>query len=276
MYFSEKSKNAFGEFFEVPDEIDGVRIIYEDRIGLIKRVSRRLPFFPLKYFLPVLIIEILHKFLRSKTPSWMMNYREIRREWSIQLISNGTEYNKDVVIFNTHFNFLDPQLLKPFFDGLKLKPQYQEKIDGFANHFFEGRTVVGMHIRYYDKSLPVSNHTPYWLQPEKSFEIIRSRVRELTANLGDNGYVVYLATDSKVVYDNLKDTIPNLVTYAKDFQSVKFTLTLHHKIDENSFEDDLIEMFCLPKPIFFTGILPVVPGFHTTEVYTQKRLLYNY
>ncbi|MFO7924697.1 MAG: nodulation protein NodZ [Bacteroidales bacterium] len=247
MYFSDKSKNAFGTFFEVPDEIDGVRIIYEENVGLLKRLLRRLPLFPFRFFLPVVFIEVVHKFLRGRTPSSMMRLREKRRAWSIDLIENGTDCGRDTVVFNTHFNFLDPQLLKPFFDGLKLKPRYQEKIDGFSEHFFKSKIVIGMHIRYYDKSLPYSNHTPYWLEPEKSFDIIRSRVRELTANHGDNGYVVYLATDSKVVYDNLKDSIPNLVTYAKDFQSVTFTLTLHHRVDENSYEDDLIEMFLLAR-----------------------------
>ena len=160
MYFKDKSKNAFGAFFEVPREIDGVRIIYEEKVGLLKRFLRRLPLLPFRYFLPVLIIEVFHKFLRGSTPASMMRLREKRRAWSIDLIENGTDYGKDTVVFNTHFNFLPQNVLKPFFDSLVLRPPYQEKIDDFVNHFFKGKKVIGLHIRYYDKNLPVSNHTP--------------------------------------------------------------------------------------------------------------------
>jgi len=225
MYFKDKSINAFGRFFKVPSEIGNVPIEYQNRVGFFKRLYRRLPLFPFKFFLSSLFAEITHKILRNRTPPKIKNIRDHRREWCMSLIKNEIKSNSREILFNTHFDFLPQQEIKPFFDELQLIPRLQEKIDNFSDRFFKNKKVIGMHVRYYDKSLPVSNHTPYWLEPEKSFERIESEIQEIISSLKGQDYVVYLATDSEIVYDFAKNKIPNLVTYKNVFKMLLLHLT---------------------------------------------------
>lgn len=247
MYFSDKSINSFGKFFKVPQSIKGVNIIYEKNVGPWKRMRIRLPFFPLRFFIPSMLGEGLQKILRQNTPLFLKESNKKRREWLTGIIESGTNVGNREAVINTHFDFLEPQIIKPFFDALKLAPEYQERLVKFREKHFRNKTVIGVHIRYYDKSLPFSNHTPYWLEPEKSFSHIKNELQKIVQKLNTDDYVIFLATDNVKVYDFFYDNIDHLVTYPKEFQNITFTLDLHQKVRENSFEDDLIEMFLLAE-----------------------------
>ena len=245
MYFIDKSVNSFGTFFKVPEKIGDVNIIYNTNISFTKRLYRRLPFFPGKYFLPTILGELAHKLLRNNAPDFFKKMSEKRRNWLMNIIEDGRSFDKNIIVFNTHFNFLDPQKIKPFFDAIELLPEYQERVDEFRNKYFQGKKVVGVHVRYYDKNLPFSNHTPYWLEPNESFEHIKNELEKIIKKLDADDYVIYLATDNEIVFDYFSKNIDKLVVYNKKFQNITFTASLHHKVEENSYEDDLIEMFLL-------------------------------
>lgn len=247
MYFKEKTINSFGRFFEVPREIGGVKIQYEEFVKPWKRLHRRLPLFPLKLFIPSLLGETAHKILRDQTPLFIKHWMEKRRQWLTRFIESGGRARAGKVVINTHFNFLEPDKIKPFFDALRLAPKYQERLDDFRDKHFKGKKVIGVHIRYYDKSLPYSNHSPYWMKPEERFNHIKSELRKIIKQLNTKDYVVFLATDNEKVHDFFKTNIDHLVTYEKTFHDLSFTLELHQKTAENAFEDDLIEMFLLAE-----------------------------
>jgi len=245
MYFADKSINSFGTFFKVPKKINDVDVIYNPKIKFRDRLYRRLPFFPAKYFLPTILGESVHKLLKNKAPGVFKKMTGTRRQWLMKIIEEGKPFNKEVLVFNTHFNFLEPEKIKPFFDALELMPKYQEKVDEFRKKHFKGKKVIGVHVRYYDKNLPYSNHTPYWLKPDESFEHIKSELQKIIKKLDTEDYVIYLATDNEIVFKYFKQNIDKLVVYNKAFQNITFTASLHHKVEENSYEDDLIEMFLL-------------------------------
>lgn len=245
MYFKDNSVNSFGYFFKIPDKIGDVHILYNPKVGFLTRLKRRLPLFPAKFFLQTFIGEVVVKLLRNKGPKFIHEAKNKRREWLIDIIRSSKHRPEKEIVFNTHFNFLEPKLIKPFFDAIHLTPKFQDKVDDFQNTHFKDKKVIGVHVRYYDKSRPISSHTKHWLEPDKSFEHIKSQIQKIIAKFDTQNYIIYLATDNEIVFNYFKKNFDNLVTYNKAFQDIKFDITLHHKIAENSYEDDLIEMFLL-------------------------------
>jgi len=245
MYLSDKSANAFPFFFEVPDYIEGVPIISEDKVNSIKRFLRRLPLIPYRYFLPVLFAETVHKLLRKKTPDFLIRFMENRRKWSIDLIKNGIDIRSKTMIFNSHYGFL-LQETKPFFDALKLKNEFQSIVDEFAEKNLQGKTVIGLHIKYYDKTMPKSNHTQYWLDPQASLNQIKDKINGIISRIKDANYVIYLATDSAIVQDFLREHFKNVVSFNKGFK-IEYTQSQHLKLTDDAVTAALVEMFLLAK-----------------------------
>ena len=132
---------------------------------------------------------------------------------------------------------------KPFFKELKLKPKYQLKVDEFAKKNFKGKKVIGVHIRYYDKSLPKNNHTKYWIEPEKSLKRINGKLQEIVNEINDPNYIIFLATDNKMVHDSIQEHFDNIVTFEKNFDIVQKGMHLELPI-ESAF-NGLVEMFLL-------------------------------
>jgi hypothetical protein len=245
MYLNDKQANAFPFFFEVPDEIEGVPVIVEPRVGSFKRLIRRLPLIPFKYFLPVMVAESLHKLMRKKTPAFLLNFMEKRRKWSIDLIKNGIDIPNRAMIFNSHYGFLIKET-KPFFQSLKLKAEFQSLVDNFSEKYLAGKKVIGLHIKYYDKNMPQSNHTQYWLDPDGSLNKIKDNLNGIIAELNESNIVIYLATDSPVVQDFLKKHFTNIVSFDKTF-NIEYTKGQHLKLTDNAVTAALVEMFLLAK-----------------------------
>jgi hypothetical protein len=245
MYLSDQGANAFPFFFEVPQEIEGVPIIVEPRVSGYKRFTRRLPLIPYRYFIPVLAGETVHKFLRKKTPSFLMTIMNNRRKWSIDLIKNGTDVRYKTMIFNSHYGFL-LQETKPFFDALKLKPEFQSAVDHFSEKNFNGKKVIGVHIKYYDSTMPKSNHTQHWIDPQESLNKIKDRIQTIVDRFNGSDHVIYVATDRKLVVDFLKEKFSNIICYDKEYK-IEFTQSQHLKLNDEAASAALIEMFLLAK-----------------------------
>lgn len=247
MYFKDKSINAFGRIFNIPDKIGNVKIICHDRIGLIKRLMRRLPVFPSKYFIRTLLIEFIIKFLKNRIPAYIKNARAKRYHYLMDLIQNERDIRKKTLVFNTDLWFLEDNKIKPFYDSLKLRPEYQECMDNFVNRYFKNKLVIGVHVRYYDISLPPSDYSKFWVDPKKSLEILKNRLEEIIIKNSRTDYVVFLATNSDIVCDYISKNVNNVVTFNKDFPNIKFNWSLHHVVPENSFKADIIEMVLLTQ-----------------------------
>lgn len=245
MYLSEKSANAFPFFFEVPEEIEGVPIIVEPRVNSFKRIVRRLPLIPYRYFFPALLAESVHKKFRKKTPAFLLGIMEKRRNWSLDLIKNGTDVRYETMIFNSHYGFLHEET-QPFFKALKLRKEFQMLVDQFSARNFTGKKVIGLHIKYYDKTMPQSNHTQHWIDPQESLNLIKTRIEKIISGIGEADYIIYLSTDSPIVEDFLKKHFTNLVSYDKNFK-IEYTQSQHLKLTDEAVTAALVEMFLLGK-----------------------------
>ncbi|MFW5658150.1 MAG: nodulation protein NodZ [Bacteroidota bacterium] len=246
MYLDDKSLNAFYFFFDVPDQIEGVPIIVEKRINPLSRMIRALPVTPFKHFFPVLTAEVAKRFVNNYLPATFANAANKRHDWIVNTIKEGKDVSENTLIFNGCYSFLNDET-KPFFKNLKLKPTYQEKVNAFADRYFTGKTVIGVHVRYYDKNLPVNNHTKYWLEPEKSLKTINSRLKEVVDEIKNNSedHVIFLATDNEMVQSSIRNAFENVITYDKEFDIVQKGMHLHLSV-ETAF-NTLIEMFLLAR-----------------------------
>jgi hypothetical protein len=273
MYLDDKSANAFPFFFKVPENIDGVPIIIEPRINAIKKFIRRLPLFPFRYFIPALIAESVHKLLRKQTPGFLMRIMDKRRQWSINLITNGIDVSYRTIIFNSHYGFLINET-KPFFMALKLKDEFQQLVDTFTQQNFIGKKVVGLHIKYYDKSMPKSNHTKYWLDPQQSLNLIKENLESILSSLNiADEYVIYLATDSSIVEDFLKAHFNNIVSFNKEFK-IEYTQGQHLKLTDDAVTAALVEMFLLAKSDVLYRFPPSGSWFsHYGSLFAQKTIM---
>jgi hypothetical protein len=229
----------------VPDEIEGVPIIVEPKVNAITRIIRRLPLLPYRYFFPALFAEAVHKKMRKKTPAFLLKLMDKRRKWSIDLITNGTDVGYKTMIFNSYYGFLLDETI-PFFKALRLKGEFQSLVDDFTERNFKGKKVIGLHIKYYDKTMPQSNHTQHWLDPQESLKLIKTRIEDILSGIDTTDYVIYLSTDSPIVEDYLKLHFKNLVSYDKNFK-IEYTQSQHLKLTDEAVTAALVEMFLLGK-----------------------------
>jgi hypothetical protein len=272
MYLSDKSANAFGFFFQVPDQIQGVPIIYEKNVGSVNRFIRRLPLQPYRSFLPSLFAEFVHKLRRDRTPGFLLEIMKKRKQWSIDLIKNGSDVNYRTMIFNNPYGFMLKET-KPFFDELKLKPEFQTLVDDFANLNFKNKKVIGLHIKYYDKTMPKSNHTQHWLDPEQSLNTIKDRIHNIIGTFNSQDYVIYLATDSPIVEEFLKKHFAKIVTFNKEFK-IEYSQSQHLKLTDEAVTAALVEMFLLAKSDVLYRFPPSGSWFsHYGSLYAKENLI---
>ncbi len=210
MYLGDKSRNAFSFFFNFPNEIQGVPIIVKEHVGVVSRQIRALPITPRHLFVLSLVAELSNKILKGKSPSYFKNMSKKREQWITDVMRTGREVKDNMLIFNGVYGFLEEET-KPFFNELKLKPKYQKKVDGFALNNFKEKVVIGVHIRYYDKSLPKNNHTKFWLEPEESMKIVNAKLKEIVDEIDDPNYIIFLATDNKMVNDSIRENFADVV-----------------------------------------------------------------
>jgi hypothetical protein len=268
MYLDDKGKNAFGYFFDFPDHIKGVPIIAKDRVNMFQRQIRSLPVTPAYLFIPAMIAEIVNRILKNKSPEYFKNILKNREKWISDIIRHGKDVKSKTLIFNGVYGFLEEET-KPFFNELKLKSKYQQKVEDFAAENFKNKVVIGVHIRYYDKSLPKNNHTKYWLEPEKSLIIINDNLKKILSELKESNYVVFLATDNKMVHDSIKGAIDNVITFEKNFDIVQKGMHLELPI-ESAF-NGLVEMFLLAKSDILYRFPPSGSWFsHYGSIYAKK------
>ena len=195
--------------------------------------------------LRTLLFELIIKFFRKRSPEYFIKTRHRRKKYLEDLIREASNVKLKNVIFNSDFNFLDKQRIKPFYDALELKPELQEIINQFAESHFRNKFVIGTHVRYYDTNLPACDYTKFWLDPEKKLEMLKNRLQEIIYRIDRSDYVVYLATNSDIVCDYVRDNINNVITLKKDFPKIKVDWSLHHLFPEHALKDDIIEMFLL-------------------------------
>lgn len=244
-YLEEKSSNGFSYFFDVPAEIHGVPVIADKKVSYLARLLIRLPITPIKYFIPSIIALPTRKVLKTKTPQFIHNIISKREDWIKNLIEQSRDVNSKLLIFDGCYGFLVEET-KPFFLQLQLNSKLKAKVDSFTDKHFKDKAVIGVHVRYYDKSMPLSNHTQYWLEPDKSLESIKVKLNDVIERLEGKDYIIYLATDSKEVQDYINKHFDKVVKYNKEF-GTRENMELHDELPVETASASLIEMFLLTK-----------------------------
>lgn len=268
MYLDDKSTNAFGFFFDFPSTIEGVPVVAKEKIGAFSRLVRSLPVTPSRLFIPAVLAEISNRVLKDKSPDYFKKMANRRQEWVEDVVTHGKEVKKKNLILNGCYGFLKEET-KPFFQEIKLKEKYQKKHDEFVAKNLAGKKVIGVHIRYYDKNLPKNNHTQYWLEPEKSLKIINDNLRKIVDEFNDPNYVIFLATDNKMVHDSITAEFDQVVTYEKNFDIVQIGMHLHLPV-ESAF-NGLVEMYLLAQSDVLYRFPPSGSWFsHYGSIYAKK------
>jgi hypothetical protein len=281
-YLSDKRRNAFNAFFSLPDHIEGVPILTPDCVDrvsgfVLSNIDGFLlpllphPIFAVLYLLYSAAGQIRLKRLSAILGSGISGARIGRRRELESIITLGKDIRRKVVITNGCYE--PHERLHPFFDALQLAPELRSPADEFATAHFQSKRVIGVHVRYYDQSLPRSDHTDFWLDPEKALQVCEEKITEAIRRLSSSGgntagecerlarkekgedpsdklspsdYVIFLATDSVRVHDAVKRRFENVVRYEKSFGS-EGARELHDELPVETASASAIEMFLLAK-----------------------------
>ena len=243
-YLADKGVNAFSRFFSVPEKIEGVPVVAEPSIDSASTFLISHPLYYLPSPDPVLLVyKLFSRIIKSADSLFKERLRE-RQGITDGIIENLEDIQHRALI--TRGCYIPHDYLKPFFDSLKLKSEYQEKVDGFAEKNFKNKKVIGVHIRYYNQSMAFSGHTGYWQDQVKALSLCLNKIKEAAAGLKQSEYVVFLSTDARLVHDFLSNSLENVVFYEKAFGS-DISKELHQELPIETATSTLIEMFLLAK-----------------------------
>nr|VFJ57231.1 MAG: beta-1,4-N-acetylglucosamine oligosaccharide alpha-1,6-L-fucosyltransferase NodZ [Candidatus Kentron sp. DK] len=246
-YLPDKTANAFRHFFIAPEKIDGVPVVARAR-------SRSKPF---------------HVLFREVCPP-----SQERAQWMNDLVREGREVKDRHLCFNECLDSLiDSEKLKPFFDALQPRPEFQTEIDAFAERHFRGKQVIGLHVRYYSPNLIFSNHTPYWQDARESLEAIRRATEKAIEEVEGADYVIFLATDAKPVRDfMMKSFTGKVVGYDKPFGAFD-TRELHDELPVETAQATIVDMFLLARADILIRFPPIGSWFsHYASLYVPRSI----
>ncbi len=266
-YLADKGENAFSRFFNVPETIEGVPIIAESRIDTISALLILHPYFFHPFPDP---LSIIYKVL-SKSGIGADNLFKRRfqmRQAATDRIMNNSEDLKEKIII-THGCYKPNDDLRPFFDSLELKPEFQRKADQFADKFFKNKKVIGVHIRYYNKAMPISDHTKYWQNQAEALSVCLNKIKESLKKIQGSEYVVFLSTDSRLVQDFITGAVDNVVVFEKVFGS-DGSKELHQEVPVETAAATLIEMFLLAKSEILVRFPPGSWFSHYASLYAKE------
>nr|VFJ56068.1 MAG: Nodulation protein Z (NodZ) [Candidatus Kentron sp. DK] len=246
-YLNDKTANAFRHFFVVPEEIHGVPVVAEANA--------------------------------PSTPIHML-FREIRplskekEQWMNHLIREGREVkNRHLCFDECLYTLIHDEKLRPFFDALRPQPEFQTKIDAFAERYFHGKQVIGVHVRYYNPKLIFSNHTTYWQDAQESLAAIKRAIDKAIGEIEDADCVIFLATDAKPVRDfMMKSFAGKVVGYDKPFGAFD-TRELHDELPVETAEATIVDTFLLAKSDILIRFPPSGSWFsHYASLYVPRSL----
>ncbi|HSC35900.1 MAG TPA: nodulation protein NodZ [Thermodesulfobacteriota bacterium] len=267
-YVADKRENAFSHFFSVPESIGGVPVIVEERIDRVSAFLIAYSIVLLPFPDPLIFLYGLLLKLGLNVREQLRNRRDKRQVSTDRIINNSEESVWKIFITNGGYFYNDDNM-KTFFDALRLRPELLKEADEFAGRFFRNKKVIGVHIRYYGRSLPRSFHTDVWLDETDALVSCYNKIKEAAAGMEESEYVVFLCTDSRMVHDFLTQSIGNLITYQKEFGS-DGSKELHQELPVETAAASLIEMFLLAK----SDILVRFPAWswfsHYASLYANK------
>lgn len=243
-YLADKGENAFSHFFNVPASIDGVPVIADYRSDRLSDFLILHPHFILPLPDPLLILYGILNKLGIGTDYRAMERIRKRQKVTDKIINDLADEDERIIV--THGCYVPNENLKPFFDALALKEEYRIRAEAFSDMHFSGKRVIGVHIRYYNRGLPLSDHTKYWLDEIMALSECVDKIQKAASGLAESEYVIFLCTDSGMVRDFVTRAIDNVVTFEKEF-GTDISKELHQELPEETAAATVIEMFLLAK-----------------------------
>ena len=274
-YMTDSRENAFSLFFDVPREIEGVPIVVEEKMD---RVSGMIISYWRFIFPYPDLICILERFARKTGITKYMSSLYVptdgprgfefdkRQKEEERIIYGLEDLNQRLLIANSCYSPGDE--LKPFFDALKLKARFSRQIDEFAAEHFQGKKVIGVHVRYYDNKLPAGNHTPFWIDPDQSLHICLDKIQGAVKRAGSSDYIIFLSTDSRLVNDFIKERISGVVTFNKEFNSDD--IQRYQELPIETASAAIIEMFLLAKSDILVRFPPLSWFSYYASLYARE------
>jgi len=266
-YLNDKGENAFSHFFNVPARIDGVPIITGPRLDRLSDFLILHPFYLLPRPDPLMLMYRITSKLGISSDYRLMKRIRNRQKLTDEIINGYADVSQRVIV--THGCYVPGENLRPFFDSLVLNEEYQKRADAFSDMYFKGKKVIGVHIRYYNQSMHLSNHTKYWLDQPKALSECLDKIQKTAAGLAESEYVVFLCTDSPLVQDFITCFVPNVVTIEKEFGS-DGSKELHEELPRETAAATIIEMFLLAKSDVLVRFPPGSWFSHFASLYVKK------
>ena len=164
----------------------------------------------------------------------------------INLIKNIKDIEDRVLIFTGYIDCFQKEV-KPFYDSLELQPWIRDEVEDYAREHFSRKKVIGVHIRYHSKEMPfVDHHAHYWSDFKESLSSIKSKIDEAVRKIDTTEYVIFLATDSRKVFEALSENYPHILAYEKRF-GLDESIELHEELPVETGLASVAEMFLLAR-----------------------------
>ncbi len=269
LYLADKSENAFARFFKVPENIEGVQVIAEPRIDTLSSLLILHPYFFSPAPDPSLILYKVLSKAGAVTDNTFKRRMQRWQEEADRIINNLMDVRRRIII--THGCYDPNHNLKPFFDALELRAELKERADDFAEGNFTNKKIIGVHIRYYNQSMPLSGHTKHWLDQPKALAACLDKIKRATAGFKESEYVVFLCTDSRMVQEFVSKSVVNVISYEKEFGR-DGSKELHQELPVETAEAALIEMFLLARSDILVRFPPGSWFSHYASLYARTTI----
>ncbi len=267
MYIADQTRNAFGQFFRVPENIEGVPVIAEPRPDPVSSFLVQHPYFFTPRPEPLTILYKILSKLPANTGELFKQRRKRRLDEANEIIDRLADIRQKVLVLHSCKG--PRKELKSFYDSLRLSDGIQDKADEFAGRHFRNKKVIGVHIRYYNANMMHSDHTPYWLDHTGALIDCLNKIKKTAAGLNGSEYVVFLCTDSRMVYEFISRSVDNVVAYEKEFGR-DTTKELHYQLPVRTAEASLIEMFLLARSDILVRYPPGSWFSHYASLYVKE------
>ncbi|MGY8668925.1 nodulation protein NodZ [Bradyrhizobium sp. UFLA05-109] len=232
-YLDEPFTNAFGVFFEPIQDIAGVPVICDDRIN---QLSLPGPFFPTWWNRPSIdcVCRPDEQIFRERD--------ELR-----QLFEAQDDTHANTVVCDACLMWgCDQDAERQIFRAVKLRSEVQARIDAIYQEHFEGRSVIGVHVRH-GNGEDIMGHAPYWADPERALQQVCTAIEKAKAASYQKPVRVFLCTDSPKVLDRVSSMFPDLFTTSKRFQAVQAGPLHSAELGAEGGFSALIEMYLLGR-----------------------------
>ncbi|GAB5554775.1 MAG: nodulation protein NodZ [Saprospiraceae bacterium] len=230
-YDKSNQLNLLDDILETPQEIDGVQLN-----GDLSKLSSLIPhqFYPLFWN-----SENLHM------GAWEMP--QLRKDQE-DLVKNCRDKSQQVVIFSECLANLipKPKQEKRFFKQLTFKSKWVQVANDFADIKFENKPVIGLHVRH-GNGENIMGHTPYWEEVNQSLSFCCQLLEKCKTLYAKKPYVIYLATDSVVVEQEILSLFPETIVYPKQHRKPGSGALHRENNDPKALQNSLIEMLLLAK-----------------------------